>query len=141
MTAPLFGYAPKDVETAVIAHLSHLGHPVSFQRPPSSALPFILVTHIAGYESAAEGFADAVISVHTLCDKAIGAPAARDEATKTHRRMLQLITEPEIRNKKDELVATVQYLEVVEPPRWEYYSETILRKTARYRVGLPFVAV
>ena len=33
----------------------------------------------------------------------------------------------------------VQYVEVVEQPRWEFFSDNVLRKVGRYRLGLPYV--
>ena len=138
MTVPLGNYAPEDIETLIVAHLKPLRR-CDIERKPGDPLPFTLVNHIAGTESTNEGTADPVISVHTLCDKVTGAPAARDEATRTHRRMLSLLVDPTIVLSGGRLVA-VQYLDVVEQPRWEYYSDTILRKVGRYRIGLPYVA-
>jgi hypothetical protein len=138
MTVPLAAYSPEDIETLLVAHLSPLRR-CGFERKPGDPLPFTLVTHITGTESAQEGTADPVVSVHTLYDKTAGAPAARDEATRTHRRMLSLLVDPTIVLSGGRLVA-VQYLDVVEQPRWEYYSDTILRKVGRYRLGLPYVA-
>lgn len=135
---PLYGYAPEDIETALVAHLTPLRR-AGFTREAGDPLPFTLITHITGTESANEGYADPVVSVHTLCDKTIGAPAARDEATKTHCRMLALLLDPTI------VIGTrtvaVQYLEVVEQPRWEFFSDNVLRKVGRYRIGLPYVMV
>ena len=53
--------------------------------------------------------------------------------------LLSLLVDPTIVLSGGRLVA-VQYLDVVEQPRWEYYSDTILRKVGRYRIGLPYVA-
>ncbi|WP_293308886.1 hypothetical protein [Mycolicibacterium sp.] len=138
MTAALYPYRAEDIETLIVAHLSPLGRS-GFERHPGDPLPFRLVCHITGAESADEGTADPVVSVHTLCDKSLGAPAARDAATATHRRMVSLIIDPQITLTGGRIVA-VQYLEVVESPRWEFYSDTILRKVGRYRIGLPYVA-
>lgn len=156
----LFGYAPEDIETALVAYLGaclDCQHPASwhkpvctcgcvkarvwrcgFERKTTDPLPFRLITQITGTESVGENTADVVVSIHTLCDKAQGATAARDEAKLTHRRMLKLITEPAI------IIGTrtiaVQYLEVVEQPTWQYYAENVLRKVGRYRIGLPYLA-
>lgn len=137
-TPPLYAYAPQDIETALVAHLTSLRR-CGFARAAGDPLPFTLVNHITGTESAGEGYADPVVSVHTMCDKTLGATVARDEATKTHRRMLQLITDPTITI--GARTVAVQYVEVVEQPRWEFFSDTILRKVGRYRLGIPYVAV
>jgi len=133
---PLYGYAPEDIETALVAHLSPLRR-CGFERQAGDPLPFTLITHVTGTESAGEGYADPVVSVHTLCDKTLGAPAARDEATETHRRMLALLIDPTIVLANRTIA--VQYVEVVEQPRWEFFSDNILRKVGRYRLGLPYV--
>ena len=122
----------------MVAHLKPL-RACGFERKPNDPLPFTLVAHIAGAESAQQGIADPVVSVHTLCDKSAGGPAARDAARDTHRRMLQLIIDPKVTLTGGRIVA-VQYIEVVESPHWQYYSDTILRKCATYRIGLPYVA-
>lgn len=135
-TPALYPYAPEDVETVLIAHMTPLRR-CGFQREAGDPLPVTLISHISGTESAGEGYADPVVSVHTLCDKATGAQAARDEAVKTHRRMLELILAPTITIGARTIA--VQYLEVVEQPHWEYFSDNILRKVGRYRVGMPYI--
>jgi hypothetical protein len=135
-TPPLYGYAPEDIETALVAHMTPLRR-AGFKREAGDPLPFTLITHVTGTESAGEGYADPVVSVHTLCDKTIGAPAARDEATRTHRRMLALLLDPTI--VIGNRTIAVQYVEVVEQPRWEFFSDNVLRKVGRYKLGLPYI--
>jgi hypothetical protein len=138
MPAELSAYAPEDIETALVAWMTPLRRS-GFERKAGDPLPFTLINHVTGTESVQMGIADPVVSVHTFCDKTLGAVAARDECGKTHRRMLLLNTKPQIT--VGSRVVAVQYIEVVEPPVWEYYSDTVLRKCGRYRIGLPFVAV
>lgn len=140
MTAELSVYAPEDIETALVAWMTPLRRS-GFERKAGDPLPFTLINHVTGTESAQMGIADPVVSVHTFCDKAAGAVAARDECANTHRRMLLLSTKPQIT--VGSRVVAVQYIEVVpgEQPHWEYYSDTVLRKVGRYRIGLPYVAV
>lgn len=138
MPAELSVYAPEDIETALVAWMTPLRRS-GFERKAGDPLPFTLINHVTGTESVQMGIADPVVSVHTFCDKTLGAVAARNECTDTHRRMLLLNTKPQIT--VGARVVAVQYIEVVEPPVWEYYSDTVLRKVGRYRIGLPFVAV
>ncbi len=139
MTTPLYPYAPEDIETLLVAHLAPLRR-CARERKPGDPLPFTLVTHVTGSDCPSEGTADPVVSVHTLCDKALGAPAARDAARETHRRMLHLLIDPRIILSGGRVVA-VQYVAMFndEQPRWEFYSDTILRKVGRYQIGLPYV--
>ena len=138
MTTPLSAYAPEDITTALIAWLTPLRR-TSDSRAASDPLPFTVVAHITGAEDADIGTADQVVSVHTFVAKTAGSTVLRDEAIKTHRRMLLL---NDIRRITiGARTIGVAYVEVVEPPVPVYYSDTILRKVARYRVGLPYVAV
>lgn len=135
MTAELSLYTPEDVQTVVVAWLAPLRR-TAFTRTAGDPLPSTVVEVIAGAESVNESTSDAVVSVHTFCDKTLGYPAARDECAKTHARMLLLAIKPNI------TVGTrtvgVDYLEVVESPTWQYHSDTVLRKVGRYRIGLPY---
>lgn len=140
MTAELAFWAPEDVEELVVAWLIPL-RPSSAFRNPGDPLPFTLVTHVAGTESVGEGTADPVVSVHTLCDKAVGVDAAMTECKATHQRMLRLLYGVDQITLTDGRKSGVDGGSVVESPRWEYYSDTILRKVGRYQIGLAYVAV
>lgn len=139
MTVPLFGYAPEDAQTLVVAHLRPLRR-TDIERKPGDPLPFTLVNTVPGTETVQGGIAEAVVSVHTLCDKGLGAAAARDECDKTHRRMLYLLTDPHITI--GARAAAVLYIEVPpgQSPSWQYYSDNILQKVGTYRIGLPYLA-
>lgn len=141
MTVELLGEAPDDVETVVVAWLSPLRR-TSSSRRAGDVLPFTLVTHIAGNENVDGSTADPVVSVHTLCDKSLGYVAARDEADRTHRRMLQLaryLEDVELANNR---LATIDYVSVSEQPRWvDYGDDQILRKVGRYTIGLSYADV
>ena len=136
MTVELSAYAPEDVQTALVAWLTTVHH-AAFARNAGDPLPSIVVEHITGTESAQMGVADQLASVHTFCDKALGYPAARDNCAGTHKRMLLLATTSQTITISGRQVG-VDYVEVVESPHWEYYSDNILRKVGRYRIGLPY---
>jgi hypothetical protein len=128
------------VEQLIVAWLKPLGR-TGAERRSTDALPFRLVTHVAGSENVAESTAELVVSVHTLCDKTLGMAPAAAECKTTHRRMLYLaqhISDVALVNTR---LVNVDYVTVVESPRWEYYSDQILRKIARYAVGLTYTAV
>ena len=77
--------------------------------------------------------------MHTFVAKSAGTVVLRDEAAKTHRRMLLLNDRPQITI--GTRLVSVDYVEVVEPQIPVFYSDTVIRKVGRYRVGLPYVAV
>jgi hypothetical protein len=131
-------YAAEDAEELIVAHLIPLRWSSAF-RKAGDPLPFTLVTHIAGTESVGEGRADPIVSVHTLCDKALGVDAAMTESRNTHRRMLLLANGIDAVTLTGGRIAGIDYLEVVESPRWEFYSDGILRKVGRYQIGLAYV--
>jgi hypothetical protein len=136
VTVDLAHYTAEDVETLLVAWLTPLRRSGSFRDPDTDPLPFTLITGITGTENISEGFADPVVSVHTFCDKAAGEVAARDECTKTHRRMLRLATFSDTITLNGR-IRGVDYVDVVEAPIWVYFSDQVLRKVGRYRIGLP----
>jgi len=139
MTVDLSDTAPEDVEQLVIAWLTPLRR-CGAERRSNDPLPFTLVTHVAGAEDEQISTAEPIVSVHTLCDKSLGLKAAAAECKLTHRRMLYLaqhISDIPLLNAR---LVNIDYITVVESPRWEYYSDLILRKVARYAVGLTYTA-
>jgi len=150
LTAELSDEIVTDPETAVIAYLAPL-HPhvpgsakqsVANFRESGWPLPFILVKELPGQENVDESDVDALVSVHTLVHKAAGRSALRDEADRTHRRMLWIAqTLPTV------LIPGVGYAEfdyvrvVSRPHPEDYGDEQILRKVGRYGIGLSYAKV
>lgn len=131
--------APDDAEEVVIAWLTPLRRTAQ-TRVSGEVLPFTLVTHLDGTEDVDCGYADDVVSVHTLCDKKLGEDAAKQEAEDTHRRMLLLARYLEDVVLTDGRIATIDYCTVFRRPRWEPYGDDqILRKVGRYKLGLAYV--
>lgn len=126
-----------DVEAVVVAWLAPLRRTAAFRRP-GDELPFTLVHKVTGTEHVDEGTAEEVVSVHTLCDAADGQAAAATECQRTHRRMLLLARHLDTIELPDGRMVGVDYLAVVESPIWQQYSDTILRKVGRYRIGLSY---
>lgn len=126
-----------DVEATVVAWLAPLRRAAAFRRP-GDELPFTLVHKVTGTESVDEGTAEEVVSVHTLCDAGAGAADAATECALTHRRMLLLARQLDAIELPDGRMVGVDYVAVVESPIWQQYSDTILRKVGRYRIGLSY---
>lgn len=130
--------APDDAEEVVIAWLQPLRR-TSNTRKSGEPLPSTLVCHIAGEE--VDGYADAVVSVHTFCDKDLGEDAAKEECELTHRRMMLLARYLEDVVLTDGRIATIDYVKVFEMPKFvEYGDDQILQKIGRYALGLSYVA-
>ena len=140
MPATILGEHAEDIEELVVAWLTPLRNSgVAFQ--VGDLLPFTLVTHVAGTESPDPGYADPVVSVHTLCAKALGYGVAKTQADQTHRRMLQLARHSDIIPLAGARNAGVDYITVTQSPLWVPYEDNlILRKVARYQIGLSYVA-
>ena len=136
--ATLLDQTPDDIEEAVIVWLSSLCR-IAVTRRTDDPLPFRIVRNIAGDEKVDEGIAEVVVQIRTLCDKALGEDAARNESDKTHRAMLTIARElPDIllSNGRN---ATIDYLKVFESPHWmDYPNDQILCKLARYQLGLSY---
>lgn len=142
MTVLLSDELADDAEEVVIAWMTPLRRSATVRDPQNDPLPFTLITHITGSECEEESFAQPVVSVHTLCAKKLGFAAATNEARLTHRRMLRLARHIDNIPLTDGRVADVDYVEIVESPRWEPYGDDqILRKVGRYRIGLTYVTV
>lgn len=128
-----------DVEEVIVAWLNPLRR-TSNTRRSGDPLPFTLVTHVAGEE--VDGYADAVVSVQTLCKQSLGEDVANDEALNTHRRMMLLSRYLEDVVLFDGRKATIDYVTCTEMPRWAPYGDDqILRKVGRYGIGLAYVDV
>lgn len=139
MPVDLVDFCCEDAEELIIAWLTPLRRTAA-ERRPGDPLPFTLVTHVAGSENVDESTAELIVSVHTLCDKALGMSAAAAESKKTHRRLLYLAKHVSDIALYTTRLVDIDYLTVTESPRWEYYSDTILRKCGRYAVGLTYTA-
>lgn len=138
MSIDLLYEAPEDDETIVVQWLSSLRR-TGITRRSGDELPFTLVRHVAGSENVDVGTADSIVSVHTLCDRADGEVAARNEAKLTHRRMLELARTLPVFALPDGRNVGVDYVAVSESPLWEPFGdEQILRKVGRYLIGLMY---
>jgi hypothetical protein len=139
----LYPLQAPDAEEVLIAWLTPLRPgATAASRQAGDPLPFTLITHITGAEIVDSGTADLVLSVHTLCDRTLGFDAAKTEAQRTHRRILQLA-----RHLDDNSQLTlnngqqvgVDYIKITESPVWVPYQDTrIIRKVGRYTVGFSY---
>ncbi len=138
MTADLLDFAAEDAEELIVAWMAPLRSAAS-ARQVGDPLPFTLITHVTGTENEDLGLADPVVSVHTLCDKALGWAAAKDEAKTTHRRMLELSRHDPVITLNGRY-ASVDYVQVFQSPIWvPFENAQILRKVGRYKLGLSYV--
>lgn len=144
MPAELLDEAPDDPETVVVAWLKPLvsDGSVSNTRKPGGPLPFILVHHLDSNEMVEESTSDALVSVHTLTHKSAGEVASRDFADDMHRRMLLWARYLEDVELEDGRMASVESVSVFKAPKREDYGdEQILRRVARYSIGLSYAKV
>ena len=140
----LYAYQAPDAEEVLIAWLMPLRPGATASaRENTDPLPFTLITHITGSEVVDAGTADPVLSVHTLCDKTLGYDNAKNEAQRTHRRILQLahyLDENSALTLNNGQPVGVDYIKITEAPVWVPYQDTrILRKVGRYMVGFSYV--
>jgi hypothetical protein len=144
MTTPapeLFPSQAEDTEELLAAWMAPLRRSGA-ARQTGDPLPFTLITCITGTEDPDLETADPVVSVHTLCNRALGWGAAKDEAALTHRRMLELARYRDTITLNGGRLAEVDYVHVFQHPIWVTYEDTqILRKVGRYTIGLSYVPV
>jgi hypothetical protein len=138
MTVPVEQCA-QDAEEVVIAWLTPLGR-TGIRRVAGDPLPFRMVKRVTGHDDVDLSIDMAVVSVHTFA-AATDWPAAKDAARLTHQRMLQLAHHSQDITLSGGRLANVDYLEVNESPIWEDYADDqVIRKVARYVLGLSYVA-
>ncbi len=138
-----------DPETVLISwvaplypHTTGARQAVANYRDGGDPLPFVLVNELNSGESVEESDVDALLSVHILTDQSLGQIALRDEAEKVHRRIKLLARELPLVPLGDDRFATIDYVRVVHRPHREDYGATsILRKVARYQMGLSYARI
>lgn len=109
-------------------------------RKPDDPLPFVLVEHLSTTENVEESTGVALVSIHTLSDKALGYSAASGHATDIHQRMLLLGRYLEDVPLSGGRMASIDFVDVAMYPKWEQYGDgtQILQKIGRYRIGLSY---
>jgi hypothetical protein len=138
MTVDLLYQDAEDVEAVMVAWLAPLGDTAIVYRG-GDPLPFRIVHHIGGAEDSDEGTADPIVRVHTLSDRMLGWPAARDNARTTHRRILQLARYLDIFTLPDGRSVGVDYVKVLESPIWvPFEDDRIVRKVGTYQIGVAY---
>lgn len=138
MSTDLYPRTAQDVEELVIAWLAEAFTDVAIERRPNDPLPFRRVQHVAGTEELCTETAEAVVSVHTLCSKALGWRAASLEAQETHQRMLELGCYTEAITLSDDSEAYIDDMDVFMSPTWTEYTDDIIQKTGRYSIRLTY---
>lgn len=147
MSVELLEEDAPDAEEFVIAWLEALtdtGGRVAVEREAGAELPFWIVTRVAGPDDP-DCFADwPVVDVDLLVDNTSGDQhvAAKDEAKRTHRRMLYLAQHVPDVTMADGSLANCDWVKSLQRPvRMPYSDKNVIRYVARYELGLSFVAV
>lgn len=132
--------APDDLEEALTAYLTALCRTAISRRPDKDPLPMVLVRNLTGNEQPEYGFSDQLVSVRTLCDKALGEDAAIEHCAETHRWMLNLAINQDDIEIPGGRIVNFDFVNVFESPHWiEFDDDQIIGKLARYSVGLSYV--
>lgn len=143
-TDDLLTEEPPDEEDFVISWLQPLLQSAT-EHKADDPFPFAIVEYITGTDSVDEGTTDGVIQVDVL-DIARGGmlaeQAAKITARQVHRRMMFLARHIPDVTMSDGTVANCDYLSTTERfNRKPYLNEKVVRLTARYALGLSYVAV
>lgn len=138
MTVDLSARDATDSERLVLAWLGPLGYRAAVARRAGDSLPFVIVTELIATEDSQQLAAYPTVSVHIL---AATAGEVKTVADLVHRRMLVLADDPLQDIHLDAETASIEWLETVERPHAEYYSDTVARRVARYRMAVPFIDI
>lgn len=139
MTVELFERDATDAERALVAWLTPVGYRTAIERKANDPLPFVLVTELTATEDCQQMSAYPLMSVKIL---AASLAEVKTASQRVHRRMLVLARDPlQDIVLPDTTVVSIEWLETVERPHPEYYSDTVKQRCARYRMGLPFTDI
>ncbi len=109
------------------------------QRVVDEELPFCVVTRVSGADDPGCGTDDPVLQLDFY---AHGFAAAKQASKRGHRRMTYLFKYSPTVTMSDGSLVNLDFGEtIVKPCRMDYADDRIVRYTARYRVGLSYVAV
>ena len=137
MSTPLYGFDAPDVEDFTVSWMAPLMRS-AVERENDDVTPFCVVTRISGADDPDAGTDDPVVQLDFY---GVGAAAAKIAANQGHRRMMLLARESGDITMSDDTVANCDFVEtLIKPFRMAYEHEQIVRYTARYRVGLSYVA-
>ena len=137
MSTPLYGFDAPDVEDFTVSWMAPLMRS-AVERENDDVTPFCVVTRISGADDPDIGTDDPVVQLDFY---GVGVAAAKIAANQGHRRMMLLARESGDVTMSDESVANCDFVEtLIKPFRMAYEHELIVRYTARYRVGLSYVA-
>lgn len=144
MTADLLDEDTPDVEDFCCAWLAPLLRTAT-ERRNDDTLPFCVVTRIAGADDAHTGIDTAVVQLDIYDGEHDGRVAAQNAALTAkdvHRRMTLLARELTTVTLSTGALANADHVDtVIKPFRMDYANERIRRYTARYELGLSYVAV
>lgn len=138
MSTPLWDWDAPDVEDFTVAWLQPLLR-TAVERGIDDPLPFCVVARISGGDDPEHGTDDPVVQLDFYGSGPAGAKTAANQG---HRRMMLLARESGDVTLSDESVANCDFVEtILKPFRMAYEHDQIVRYTARYRVGLSYVAI
>lgn len=144
MTADLLDEDTPDAEDFCCSWLAPLLRTAT-ERRTDDELPFCVVTRIAGADDAHTGTDTAVVQLDVYDgarDGMVAAQAAALTARDVHRRMTLLARELTTVTLSTGALANADYVDtVIKPFRMDYANERVRRYTARYELGLSYVAV
>jgi hypothetical protein len=148
MTTDLLGHEPPDAEDFVVSWLQPWiqgkSGQAGIERKADSPPLFAIVEFIDGTDSIDHGTEDGVVQVDFLAPA--GTAAEKRDAKlfvrEGHRRMMYLAKHIPDVEMSDGSTANCDYLTtMLKPKRMDYANEKVVRYTARYALGLSYVAV
>lgn len=138
MTADLLPEDAPDAEELVVCWLADLLRAAVVRRT-GDPLPFCQVSRVAGADDSSTGVDDPVVQLDIFAD---GVAAAATTAKEVHRRMTLLGRTAADVTLTSGAKANCDYVDcTLKPFRMAYEDDQIVRYTARYTLGLSYVAV
>ncbi len=142
MTIDLLPDSAPDAEDFVCSWLQPVMRAAT-ERKTNDPWPFAIVQLLTGEDCVDSGTEDDVVQVDYLDvarDGLTKGQAAKLSAREGHRRMMYLAKHCPDVELSDGSTANCDYLDAEVPARMDYPNELVVRYTARYTLGLSFVA-
>lgn len=144
MATDLLDEAPPDVEDFCCAWLAPLLRTAT-ERRTSDPVPFCVVTRISGADDAHTGTDTATVQLDVYDGDRDGRPAAANvalTARDVHRRMMLLSRQLDTVTLSDGAQANADHVAtLIKPFRMDHPNDQLRRYTARYELGVSYVAL
>lgn len=138
MTASILDQSPPDEEDFIACWMTPVV-PTAVERKQDDPFPFCVAARVSGPDDPNSGTDDPVVQLDFY---GRGVVEAKSSASQGHQRMLYLFRYHPTVTMSDGSLADIDFGEtLIKPCRMPFAHDTVVRYTARYKLGLSYVTV